>query len=123
MDLQSEQYQTSPFGTNRIIAANHAPPHPRYGGFLLSRITKKSKTADQWSAVIPFLSYRRDQLALRSLGRIRPPTIVLGLVDNIDAAHIAHIAIHRLCDASEFVTRTRITRCILREQHGQTADR
>ncbi|MCA9302986.1 MAG: hypothetical protein KC996_02580 [Phycisphaerales bacterium] len=61
--------------------------------------------------------------ALRSLGRILPPTTVLGLVESIEAAHIAHRAIHLLSDASLLVTRTRITRCIFREQHGHTAAR
>lgn len=66
---------------------------------------------------------RDPQPALRSRGRIRPPTTVRGFVESIDAAHIAHNAIHLLSVASLFVTRTRITRCIFREQHGQIAER
>jgi hypothetical protein len=64
-----------------------------------------------------------SQLAERSLGRILPPTIVRGLVESMDAAHMAQSATHRLSVASLFVTRTRMTRSILREQQGHTARR
>ncbi len=54
---------------------------------------------------------------------MHPPTIVRGFVANIEAAHMAHMAIHRLCDASELVMRTRMMRLIRREQHGQIGPR